>query len=226
MRILIVEDDLTLATTLKISLERASYTVDVAGTLEGGRQAIKDLNPDLILLDLQLPDGMGTDLLNDPEIKMGAPVIVLTALDDENTQVHALDIGAIDYVSKPYRESELLARIRSAMRRRLAPSAALILEWGELVMSLSDRKVSKAGKAVALTQHEYALLKALMSASGGVVTHRQLIRAAWSERQEEFRHYLRIYISSLRKKIEDDPLKPKLIVNDLGVGYRMGEVKE
>lgn len=177
--------------------------------------------PELIILDLGLPDGDGLDLIRSVRAWSGMPIIVLSARVDERDKVEALDLGANDYLTKPFGIAELLARVRAALRHQPqlgGPDAKV--RFGNVSVDLTARRTVKNGAEVHLTQREYRLLLALLSQPGKVLTHRQLLRDVWGPAHVEHSHYLRVYMGHLRHKLEDDPARPRFLLTETGVGYR------
>jgi two-component system KDP operon response regulator KdpE len=218
MRILAVDDENHILRTLRASLGAAGYEVL---TRENGAEAIdaiKDEAPDLILLDLGLPDGDGKDVLRQARTFSVTPVIVLSARHDENEKVAALDLGANDYVEKPFAMGELLARIRAVLRDREAQSYG---DHAGFVLDLRDRQARKNGDVLKLTRQEYNLLVLLARSGGRARTHEDLLRAVWGAGREKRIEYLRVGVRQLRIKIEDDPANPRLLLTEPGVGYRL-----
>jgi two-component system KDP operon response regulator KdpE len=222
-RVLVVEDDKGLRLTLTATLRAEGYFPDEAGSVFAARQQVSKNKPDLIVLDLGLPDGDGMILLADLR-RAGdlTPVIVLTARGDEESKVKALDLGADDYVTKPFGIPELMARVRSALRHavqmRGAPAVVLT---GNLEIDLARRIVRKAGAKVRLSRKEFDLLAELAAHLGEPVPHEDLLEAVWGSRDADIR-YLRVYVGQVREKIEDDAQQPTLLVADPGFGYRLG----
>lgn len=178
--------------------------------------------PEAIVLDLLLPDGSGTDVCRELRRWNTAPILVLSAVGEEKEKIEALDAGADDYVTKPFSGDELLARLRAALRRA-APSPDPIVEVGELRIDLDKRTVSMAGAPVSLTPIEYDLLRLLAENQGKLLTHPMILRAIWGPAFQEESNYLHVHVSHLRRKIEPDPARPRYILNQAGVGYRLVE---
>jgi two-component system KDP operon response regulator KdpE len=226
-RILIVDDEPQIRQVLRVLLHAHGYQSEEAATGADGLVAAVTLSPDLILLDIGLPDLSGIDVLRSIRQHSTVPVIVLTIHDEEHEKVTALDLGADDYVTKPFRARELMARIRVALRHHGQASQAplTVLDIGPLTLDLERRLVKRRGSIVRLTPTEYELLRVLALNWGRVVTHRTLLKQVWGEQADDAQdaHYLRIYIGHLRKKIEDDPSQPQLILTEPGVGYRLVE---
>ena len=176
--------------------------------------------PDAVILDLVLPDGRGTDVTRELRTWSSVPVIVLSVVGEESEKVAALDAGADDYVTKPFGIDELLARLRAAMRR-VEPSSEPVLEIGELRIDLEKRAVSVDGRLVQLTPHEFDLLRLLALNEGKLMTHAAILREVWGRAYSEESHYLHVYVSQLRRKIEPEPTRPRYILTEPGAGYRL-----
>ena len=220
-RALIVEDDPQIRRFLRLALESEGCTVQEAGRLDVGVAASR-LGPELVLLDLGLPDGDGLDFIAPFRARSPAPVIVLSARGQEADKVAALDAGADDYLVKPFGMAELLARVRAQLRRRTAGEAAVqCFGFGEVTVDLARRAVSRAGAPVHLTPVEYRLLTFLVAHAGRVLTHRQILREVWGPGHAESGHTLRVYVGKLRHKLEADPARPRHLLTETGVGYRM-----
>ncbi|MBW5446295.1 response regulator [Cohnella sp. CFH 77786] len=220
-RILIVDDEPQIRKLLKVTLHAHRYEILEAGSGEEGVLQASTMHPDLILLDLGLPDIPGMDVLGRVREWSGVPIIVLTAKDREEDKIAALDGGADDYVTKPFGMGELVARIRVALRHVAKSENEPVLQFGELMIDLAGRAVTLNGERVKLTPTEYDLLKVLSSNAGKVVTQRQLLQQVWGgHHHESDSHYLRVYIGHLRKKLEEDPARPRFILTEPGIGYR------
>jgi two-component system, OmpR family, KDP operon response regulator KdpE len=221
-RVLIVEDDPQIRRFLRLALESEGCTVQEAGRLDVGLAASR-LGPDLVLLDLGLPDGDGLDFVRAFRPRSTAPVVILSARGQEQDKVAALDAGADDYLVKPFGMAELLARVRAQLRRRVAAGAAEepVFRFGEVTVDLDRRSVSRAGDPVHLTPIEYRLLTFLIAHAGRVLTHRQILREVWGPGHSESGHTLRVYVGRLRHMLEADPAQPRYVLTETGVGYRM-----
>jgi two-component system KDP operon response regulator KdpE len=220
--ILIIEDEEPLRRFLIPTLSGHGYQVQSAATASEGLAMARSHNPDLILLDLGLPDLDGMAVLREIRTWSRKPVVILSARNQERDKVRALDLGADDYLAKPFGAGELLARIRVALRHTLqADVAALLLCSGGLKMDLERREVSVGGQVVKLTALEYRLLEALARRQGKVATHSQLLTEVWGPGGEGNTHYLRIYMAMLRKKLETDPTRPRHFITEPNVGYRL-----
>lgn len=222
-RILIVDDEMPIRRLLRVTIERGGFATTEADCAAAGLAALADAAPKLVLLDLGLPDRDGLELIGAFRDK-GVPIIVLTARDASTEKVAALDLGADDYVTKPFDSDELLARIRSCLRRADRSDGRLRhLSVGPVQIDLDAHRVHKAGIEVKLTPKEFALLAALADHPGRVLTHTHLLRAVWGPAHTEQVEYLRVTVRALRRKLEDDPAKPFLIRNEPGIGYRLQE---
>lgn len=221
-RVLVVEDDKPLRTTLAATLKAEGYAPVEAGSVMSARQHLAERAADLIVLDLGLPDADGMTLLAAlREVGDLTPIIVLTARDDENAKVTALDLGADDYVTKPFGVAELLARVRSALRHGVQMrGAAPVVTSGDVEIDLARRVVTKHGAKIALSRKEFDLLAALAVSQGRPVAHEDLLQAVWGSPDADIR-YLRVYVGQLREKIEDEAEHPRLILAEAGFGYRM-----
>lgn len=220
--ILIVEDEPEIRRFLRSSLATEDYRVVEAGTGERGAIEAGTLKPDLAIVDLGLPDIDGIEVIRRIRRWSPLPIIVLSARAREQSKVEALDAGADDYVTKPFAVGELLARVRVALRHAArAPSGEEILAFGGTTVDLQRRNVTRAGAEVHLTPLEFRLLTCLARHLGMVVTHRQLLREVWGPSHVEHTHYLRIYMKQLREKLETDPVRPKHLLTETGVGYRL-----
>jgi len=220
-RILIIDDEPQIRKLLKVTLQAHSFEIHEASTGEDGVYQASIVHPDLIVLDLGLPGMSGMDVLTRIREWAQIPIIVLTAKDREEDKIAALDGGADDYVTKPFGMGELVARIRVALRHVAKTVDEPILRFDHLVIDLAQRLVELDGNRVKLTPTEYDLLKVLASNAGKVVTQRQLLQQVWGgHHHESDSHYLRIYIGHLRKKLEEDPTRPKFIETEPGIGYR------
>ncbi len=221
-KILIVEDDRQIRLLLRNTMTRVGYQVVEAADARAALAAAAIDKPDLVLLDLGLPDRDGIELVAVLRRDSAARIIVISARAAIEHKVAALDLGADDYVTKPFDTEELLARVRAALRRQVAGEA----EWqtvvvGEIVIDLLDRSVRRDGAEVHLAPKEWIVLAELAKAPGRVITHRQLLRSGWGAAQESQIEYLRVLMRSLRQKLEPDPSQPVMLINEPGVGYRL-----
>lgn len=221
-KVLVIEDEKQIRRFVRAALEEEGCQVAEAETMAHGLIEAGSRKPDLLVLDLGLPDGNGIDLIRDLRGWSDVPVLILSARSHENDKIDALDAGADDYLTKPFSVGELQARVRALLRRRSrsGEAASPVIEFGAVVVDLSRRTVSRAGDPVHLTQLEYRLLSALLAQPGKVLTQRNLLREIWGPSYIESSHYLRVYVGHLRQKLEDDPAQPKHILTETGVGYR------
>jgi len=220
---LLVEDERQIRRFVRTALEAEGWTVHEAETLRQGLIDAGTRKPDLVILDLGLPDGDGMEFLRDLRGWSQVPVIVLSARVGEQDKIEALDAGADDYLSKPFGVGELLARVRATARRRhptaLAPGS--VFEFGDVKVDLSLRTVHRDGERVHLTPIEYRLLTLLIANAGKVLTHRQILREVWGPSHAEDGHYVRVYMGHLRRKLERDPARPEHLLTETAVGYRL-----
>ena len=220
--VLIVEDEKLIRRFVRASLEEEGCRVFEAGTCADGLLEAGANKPDLIVLDLGLPDGNGVDFIRDLRAWSDVPILVLSARSNEKDKIQALDVGADDYLTKPFGVGELRARARALLRRqsRSSDEASPIIEFGEARVDLSRRVVTRHGAQVHLTPIEYRLLCVLLANTGKVMTQRHLLREVWGPASVESNHYLRVYVGHLRQKLEDDATQPKYLLTETGVGYR------
>ena len=221
-RILVVEDDAEIRRFVCLSLEREGLAVHQADSFERGLIEAGSRRPELLVLDLGLPDGDGVDLIRQLRTWSEMPVLILSARSDERDKILALDAGADDSLVKPFGAGELLARVRAQLRRHSAGPRAnqAVVEFGAVRIDVMRRSVERDGQAVRLTPIEYRLLTHLATHPQCVLTHRQLLHAVWGPNHAEDTHYLRVYMGQLRKKIEADPAQPAHLVTETGIGYR------
>ena len=219
-RVLVVDDEPQILRALQTGLRGAGYEVDTAATGGEALTAAAVRPPDAVILDLVLPDMRGTEVCRELRTWSTVPVIVLSVVGDEDEKVAALDAGADDYVTKPFGLDELLARLRAALRRA-EPSAEPVLEIGELRIDLEAHTVTFDGRSVQLTPHEYSLLTLLARNEGKLLTHQAILRDVWGKAYADESHYLHVYVSQLRRKIEPDPARPRYLLTEPGVGYRL-----
>jgi two-component system, OmpR family, KDP operon response regulator KdpE len=219
-RILVVDDEPQILRALGATLRGAGYEVDAAATAESALAAAAARPPEAVILDLVLPDGSGTDVCRELRTWTEAPVIVLSAVGEEREKVAALDAGADDYVTKPFSVDELLARLRAVLRRSV-PSLEPVIEVGELEIDVAERVVTRSGKRIKLSPHEFDLLRVLAQNRGKLLTHRMLLREVWGPAYQVEAHYLHVYVSHLRRKLEPDPSSPRYVLTEPGAGYRL-----
>ncbi|MDI3341169.1 MAG: response regulator [Sphaerobacter sp.] len=220
-RILVVDDEPQIRRALSVGLRANGFTVDVAPTGEAALDALAVQTPDVVILDLGLPDMDGVDVIRQVREWSSVPILVLSVRGAERDKVTALDAGADDYLTKPFGMDELLARIRVALRRNGGQTAGEpVLRFGRLCIDLVAHTVTVRQQEVHLTPTEFELLRVLATNAGKVLTHRILLTRVWGPNAAEEVGYLRVYISQLRRKIEDDPVRPRYIVTEPGIGYR------
>jgi two-component system KDP operon response regulator KdpE len=221
-RLLIVEDDEGIRRFVRQTLEAAGHEVAEASTMRRGLADAGIGRPDLVILDLGLPDGEGIDLIREIRNWNTCPIIVISARLDDSDKIAALDVGADDYLVKPFSMHELLARVRAALRRasNVGTEKSAPIRFGECEFDLKQRVVRRLGERVHLTQVEFKLVAALVGHESQVFTHRQLLRVVWGPAASEHVHYLRIYMGRLRRKLEVDPARPVHFLTEVGVGYR------
>lgn len=218
--VLVIDDEQQMRKLLEITLQSNNYLVREAVNAREGLQMAGNHPPDLILLDLGLPDKSGHIVLKELRAWYTAPVIILSVQKSEEDIIQALDNGANDYLAKPFRTGELLARIRSALRSSLSEDSDPVLQFDALQIDLNARTVKKNGELLKLTATEYNLLALLVRNQGKVLTHHYLLRAIWGPGYINQSQYLRVFVAQLRKKIEDDPNRPKYLLTESGIGYR------
>lgn len=220
---LLVEDEPQIRRFVRTALEDEGWQIVESETMKRGLIDAGTRKPDLIILDLGLPDGDGADFIVDIRKWSTVPIIVLSARANETDKIEALDAGADDYLTKPFGVGELLARVRSSLRRlrQLGVNIPGVIQFGDVKVDLKARLVAKANHAVHLTPTEYRLLAVLATNAGRVVTNPQLLREVWGPSHVESGHYLRIYMGHLRQKLEDDPAQPRYLLTETAVGYRL-----
>lgn len=220
-KILIIEDDPHIRRLVRSALQRAGHEAIEAATAREGLSLVDIEKPDAVLLDLGLPDRDGIELIQPIRARTQAGIIVISARDDTAEKVAALDLGADDYLTKPFDTEELLARIRTALRHRLSGETQGSVTIGKVTIDLIHRRVLRAGEEVHLSPKEFGVLAELAKYPDRVITHAQLLREIWGPAQERHVEYLRIVVRGLRQKLEEDAARPSLIVNSPGVGYRL-----
>jgi two-component system KDP operon response regulator KdpE len=226
MQLLAIEDDPQIQRFLTAALEAHGHSLQVAGNAADGLRLATLRQPDVIIVDLGLPDMSGLDVIERLREWFRRPILVLSARSHENDKIAALDRGADDYLTKPFGIGELLARLRVAQRHLAEHDGATLqtrIEAGALSIDLAAHRVQRAGVDLHLTPTEYELLTALAKHRGKVMTHRQLLREVWGAAHVESPHYLRIYMRALRHKIETDPARPRYLLTEVGVGYRFAD---
>jgi two-component system KDP operon response regulator KdpE len=218
--VLVIDDEPQIRRLLRVTLEANGYSVTDAPTGKDGIVQAAQSRPEIILLDLGLPDLDGVEVLKRIREWSKVPIIILSVRDREDDKIAALDAGADDFVTKPFSSGELLARLRTTLRRSQPQTTSVLFQSGDLEVDLANRQVRKKGQEVKLTPTEYALLRLLVVHAGKVLTHRQLLTEVWGPNAAEQTHYLRVHIAHLREKLEDDASQPKFILTEPGVGYR------
>jgi two-component system KDP operon response regulator KdpE len=219
-RVLIVDDEVSLCQALRRALTGYGYRVEVAADGEAALDVVATWAPDVVVLDLVMPRVDGFAVLDHVRAWSHVPIIVLSSRGQERDKVRALDLGADDYLTKPFGIAELLARIRAVLRRGHVADVPRVVV-GDIVIDLERRVVTKAGVEVRLTATEYGLLRVLARHAGKVLTHRQLLRQVWGDFEGDNVSEVRVYINYLRRKLEDDPAQPRLLLTEIGVGYRL-----
>jgi two-component system, OmpR family, KDP operon response regulator KdpE len=223
LRVLVVEDSSEMRAVIQSSLSVEGFEVQTAVSLSEARALMRHSSPDVVVLDLGLPDGDGKQLVLEVRQRQATPIIVVSARHQESQKIELLDAGADDYLTKPFSVGELLARIRVALRHRGTSLAAAVTshELDGLRVDLATRQVTRDGEALHFTPTEFKLLARLVRSVGRVVTHRQLLTDVWGSEFVEHTHYLRLYMAQLRAKIERDPAEPRHLLTETGVGYRL-----
>jgi len=220
--VLVIDDEPPIRRLLRTTLTAAGYRVAEAETAAAGLRSLAVEKPDLVILDLGLPDHSGIELIAEIRRASQVPIVVLSARHDERAKVAALDLGADDYVAKPFGMAELMARLRAALRHAFQAQGELpVFASGDLAVDLVRRHVTRAGHEIKLSPKEFDLLRHLVMHAGKVLTHRQLLREVWGPAQADEVQYLRVFIRGLRQKLEPDPTRPTHILTELGVGYRL-----
>jgi len=223
-RVLLVDDEAAIVRFLRPALEVNDFEIVSAGTVAEAIKRVASDSPDIVLVDLGLPDGDGKDVIRRAREWSDVPIIVLSARERETEKIESLDLGADDYVNKPFNIGELMARMRTALRHRMQRKAELpILRIGDLEIDALRRRVTRAGSELRLTPKEFELLSFLARHAGRVVTHRQILAAVWGPAHTEDTQYLRVYIGQLRQKIEAEVDDPRIILTEPGIGYRIAE---
>jgi len=220
---LLVEDEPQIRRFVRTALEAEGWVVHETGTLKQGLIDAGTRKPDLVILDLGLPDGDGSTFIRELRSWSAMPVIVLSARTGESDKIEALDAGADDYLTKPFGVGELLARVRATLRRRHHPVGAVspVFRFGNIEVDTEARTVKRGGESVHLTPVEYRLLSLLIANAGKVLTHRHILREVWGPSGVEHHHYVRVQMGHLRRKLEDDPAQPRHLVTETAVGYRL-----
>ena len=221
LRVLVIDDEPQIRKLLKVSLGAHGY--DVHESMSGMDSVVQaaDIKPDLVILDLGLPDIDGKEVVRRLREWSDVPILILTARDQEKEKIDALDAGADDYITKPFSMGELLARMRVSVRRSAHVGENPVIQCGDLSIDLAQRRVTVDAQEIKLTPTEYDIIKILAQNAGKVLTHRQLLKAVWGDTYSDDTHYIRVYIGQLRRKIEPNPTQPRYIITESGVGYRL-----
>ena len=220
LRVLVVDDEPQILRALETTLRGAGYDIETAASGEAALTQAAVRPPDAVILDLVLPGKGGAEVCRDLREWTQVPIVVLSAVDEEREKVAALDAGADDYVTKPFGVDELLARLRASLRRA-QPVDDPVVEVGDLRIELEKRAVYKGSELLSLTPHEFKLLRLLAVNVGRLLTHPQILREVWGPAYQSESHYLHVYVSQLRRKIEDDPSRPRYLLTEPGAGYRL-----
>ena len=221
---LVIDDEAAILRFLRPALEANNYEMTSAGTVAEGLKRIAGETPDIVLLDLGLPDGDGKEVIRRAREWSDLPIIALSARERETEKIEALDMGADDYVNKPFNVGELLARMRTALRHRMQRKAEVpVLRVGNLEVDAVRHRATRGGAELKLTPKEFELLSFLAKHPGRVVTHKQILTAVWGPAHTEDTQYLRVYIGQLRQKVEEHPDDPKIVLTEPGIGYRIAE---
>jgi DNA-binding response OmpR family regulator len=221
-RILVVDDEPQILRALRSTLRGAGYDVDTATTAESALTMAATQPPEAVILDLVLPDGSGVDVCRELRQWTQVPVLVLSALGEEREKVAALDAGADDYVTKPFGVDELLARLRAVLRRG-KPAGSPVIEVGELRLDLEQGALYRNGELVQLTPHEFRLMRLFVQNTGKLLTHKAILKEIWGPAYQSESHYIHVYVSQLRRKLERDPTRPRYLLTEPGAGYRFVE---
>jgi two-component system KDP operon response regulator KdpE len=222
IQVLVVDDEAAILRFLKPALEANDYEMTSAGSVAEATKSIAAHSPDIVLLDLGLPDGDGKDVIRRAREWSDVPIIVLSARERETEKIESLDLGADDYVNKPFNVGELLARMRAALRHRMQRKAEIpVLRVGNLEVDAVRHRATRAGTELKLTPKEFELLSFLARHAGRVVTHKQILTAVWGPAHAQDTQYLRVYVGQLRQKVEELPDDPRIILTEPGIGYRI-----
>jgi two-component system KDP operon response regulator KdpE len=223
-QVLVVDDEAAILRFLKPALAANGYEMTSAGTMAEATKRIASDSPDIVLLDLGLPDGDGKDVIRRAREWSEVPIIVLSARERETEKIEALDLGADDYINKPFNVGELLARMRTALRHRMQRKSEIpVLKVGGLEVDSIRHRVTRAGSELRLTPKEFELLSFLAKHAGRVVTHKQILTAVWGPAHTQDTQYLRVYVGQLRQKVEEHADDPRIILTEPGIGYRIAE---
>lgn len=219
--VLVVDDDPAILRTMVINLRARDYDVETAGDGRSALQIVDERMPDVIILDLGLPDLDGVAVLKRLRAQWSVPVVVLSARHGSDDKVEALDEGADDYVTKPFDMEELLARVRAAIRRSGTDGQTFVVESGPVRLDITERTATRHGEEVRLTPTEWHIVEVLARRTGRLVRHTELLHEVWGPSYDRETNYLRVYVAQLRRKLEDDPARPQMFITDPGIGYRL-----
>lgn len=219
--VLVVDDDPAILRTLSINLRARDYDVETAADGRSALQIVDERMPDVVILDLGLPDLDGVEVLKRLRAYTQVPVVVLSARHESDDKVEALDEGADDYVTKPFDMEELLARVRAAIRRSGSEGAPFVVESGDVRLDITERTATRAGKEIRLTPTEWHIVEVLARREGRLVRQTTLLREVWGPAYDRETNYLRVYLAQIRRKLETDPSRPRMFITDPGIGYRM-----
>ena len=221
LKVLVIDDEPQIRKLLRVSLGAHGYDVHESVSGMDSVMQAADIKPDLVILDLGLPDIDGKEVVRRLREWSDVPILILTARDQEKEKIDALDAGADDYITKPFSMGELLARMRVSVRRSAHAGEDPVIQCGDLSIDLAQRRVTVDTQEIKLTPTEYDIIKILAQNAGKVLTHRQLLKAVWGDTYSDDTHYIRVYIGQLRRKIEPNPTQPRYIITESGVGYRL-----
>lgn len=220
-RILVIDDESQIRKLLKVSLKSQGFYIEESHDGRDGINKVAIIKPDLVILDLGLPDMDGKEVIREIREWSNVPIVILTARDQEQEKIEALDNGADDYITKPFGIGELLARIRVCLRRKTEDENEHIFNFGGLIIDLVNRRITVDNKEIKLTPTEYEIIKVLAQNAGKVITHKQLLKKVWGNAYDNDNNYIRVYIGQIRRKIEPNPAQPCYIITESGVGYRL-----
>ncbi len=220
-RILVIDDESQIRKLLKVSLKSQGFYIEESHDGRDGINKVAIIKPDLVILDLGLPDMDGKEDIREIREWSNVPIVILTARDQEQEKIEALDNGADDYITKPFGIGELLARIRVCLRRKTEDENEHIFNFGGLIIDLVNRRITVDNMEIKLTPTEYEIIKVLAQNAGKVITHKQLLKKVWGNAYDNDNNYIRVYIGQIRRKIEPNPAQPCYIITESGVGYRL-----
>lgn len=220
-RILVIDDESQIRKLLKVSLKSQGFYIEESHDGRDGINKVAIIKPDLVILDLGLPDMDGKEVIREIREWSNVPIVILTARDQEQEKIEALDNGADDYITKPFGIGELLARIRVCLRRKTEDENEHIFNFGGLIIDLVNRRITVDNMEIKLTPTEYEIIKVLAQNAGKVITHKQLLKKVWGNAYDNDNNYIRVYIGQIRRKIEPNPAQPCYIITESGVGYRL-----